>query len=76
MARQCETIVLREPLAKFSRNEEICVALENTGAHCIAEAITYYKVWGVSLTASDLRAVSPPSLRGLNLLGKALERTR
>ena len=36
---ECKAIVLRGNLAKFSENEEMCVALENTGTRRIAEAL-------------------------------------
>ena len=55
---ECETIVLRGYLAKFSQNEEMCVALETTGARCITEASPHDKVWGIGLIASDPRAAS------------------
>ena len=73
---ECEAIVLRGNIAKFSQNEEMHVALENTGTRRIAEASPHDKVWGIGLIASDPRAASPTSWCGLNLLGQALERTR
>ena len=73
---ECETIVLRGNLAKFSQNEEMRVALEHTGTRRIAETSSHDKVWGIGLDASDPRAASPKSWCGLNLLGQALERTR
>ena len=66
---ECETIVLRGNLAKFSQIEEMRVALENTGNRRIAEASPHDKVWGIGLMASDLRAAFPTSWCGLNLLG-------
>ena len=44
---ECEAIVLRSNLAKFSQNKEMGVALESTGAHRIAEASPHDKVWGI-----------------------------
>ena len=73
---ECEAIVLRGNIAKFSQNEEMRVALENTGARRIAEASPHEEVWGIGFIASDPRAASPTSWCGLNLLGQALERTR
>ena len=58
---ECEAIVLRGNLAKFSQNEEMRVALENTGARRIAEASPHDKVWGIGLIASNPRAASPIS---------------
>ena len=73
---ECEAIILRGNLAKLSQNEEMRVALDNTGTRRIAEASPHDKVWGIGLIASDPRAASPTSWCGLNLLGQALERTR
>ena len=73
---ECEAIVLRGNLAKFSQNEEMRVALESTGARRIAEASPHNEVWDIGLIASDPRAASPTLWCGLNLLGQALERTR
>ena len=64
---ECEAIVLRGNLAKFTQNEEMCVALENTGTRRTAEASPHEKVWGIGLIASDPRAASPTSWCGLNL---------
>ena len=58
----------RQP-RKISQNEEISVALEDTGFRRIAEGSLHDKV-------SDMCAVSPTSWCGLNLLGQALECTR
>ena len=44
---ECEAIVLRGNLAKFSQNEEMRDALKTTGAHRIAEASPHEKVWGI-----------------------------
>ena len=52
------------------------VALENTDTRRIAEASPHDKVWGIGMTAFYLRAASPTSWCGLNLISKALERTR
>ena len=67
---QCEGMVVRGTFAKFYQNEEIVVALESTGTRRTAEASPQDKVWGIGLTASDLRAASPASRCGLNLLGR------
>ena len=70
---ECEGIVLRGSLAKFSQNEDMRVALENTGARRIADAGPHDNVWGIGLNATDLRAAFPTSWYGLNLLGQALD---
>ena len=68
---ECEAIVLRGNLAKFSQNEEMSVALENTDARRITEASPHNKI------VVHLTCVLPPSpWYGLSLLGQALERTR
>ena len=63
-------------LAKFSQNEEMRVALENTGAHRLAKASLHDNVWGIGLNACDPLAVSPASCHRHNLLGQAIECAR
>ena len=73
---KCEAIALRGNLAKFSQNEEMRVALENTGARRIAEASPHGKVWGIGLISSHPRAASPILWCRLHLLGQAGTHTR
>ena len=73
---ECEYIVLHGNLAKFSQNEEMRLALIQTGDRRLAEASPHDTLWGIGLSAHDPRASSPDSWCGQNLLGQALENTR
>ena len=72
----CEHIVLHGSLAKFSQNEEMHLALIQTGDRRFAEASPHDALWGIGLSAHDPRASSPDSWCGQNLLGQALENAR
>ena len=74
--QECENIVLRDNLAKFSQNEDMRLALIHTGKRRLTEASPHDKLWGIGLSACDYRAYSPGSWRGSNLLGQALEHLR
>ena len=73
---ECEHIVLHGNLAKFSQNEEMHLALIQTGDRRLAEASPHDALWGIGLSAHDPRASSPDSWCGQNLLGQALEHAR
>ena len=73
---ECEHIVLHGNLAKFSQNEEMRLALIQTGDRRLAEASPHDTLWGIGLSARDPRASFPASWRGQNLLGQALEIAR
>ena len=73
---ECEHIVLHGNLAKFSQNEEMHLALIQTGDRRLAEASPHDALWGIGLSAHDPRASSPDSWCGQNLLGQALENAR
>ena len=73
---ECENIVLHGNLAKFSQNEEMHLALIQTGDRRLAEASPHDNLWGIGLSACDPRASSPDSWCGQNLLGQALEHAR
>ena len=73
---ECEHIVLHGNLAKFSQNEEMHLALIQTGDRRLAEASPHDALWGIDLSAHDPRASSPGSWCGQNLLGQALENAR
>lgn len=55
--KYCEDIVLQVNLAKFSQNEEMRFALDNTGVPRLAEVNPNDKVWGIGLSACDLHGV-------------------
>ena len=73
---ECDNIVLHGNLAKFSQNEEMYLALIQTGDCRLAEASPHDNLWGIGLSACDPRASSPDSWCGRNLLGQALEHAR
>ena len=73
---ECDNIVLHGNLVKFSQNEEMHLALIQTGDRRLAEASPYDNLWGIGLSACDPRASSPDSWCGQNLLGQALEHAR
>ena len=73
---ECEHIVLHGNLAKFSQNEEMHLALIQTGDRRLAEASPHDTLWGIGLSAHDPRASSPDSWCDQNLLGQALENAR
>ena len=73
---ECENIVLHDNLAKFSKNEEMRLALIRTGDRRLAQASPHDNLWGIGLSACDPRASSPDSWCGQNLLGRALEHAR
>ena len=73
---ECEHIVLHGNLAKFSQNEDMHLALIQTGDRRLAEASPHDALWGIGLSAHDPRASSPDSWCGQNLLGQALENAR
>ena len=72
----CENIVLHGNLVKSSQNEEMHLALIQTGDHRLAEASPHDNLWGIGLSACDPRASSPDSWCGQNLLGQVLEHAR
>ena len=73
---ECEHIVLQGNIAKFSQNEEMHLALIQTGDRRLAEASPHDALWGIGLSSHDPRASSPDSWCGQNLLGQALENAR
>ena len=56
-------LLFKANLAKFSQNQEMRVALQNTGNRRIVEASPDDKVWGIGLNA--LTFVLPPLFRGV-----------
>ena len=73
---ECKNIVLQGNLANFFQNEEMHLALIQTGDRRLAEASPHGNLWGVGLSACDPRASSPDSWCGQSLLGQALEHVR
>ena len=73
---ECEHIVLHGNLAKISQNEDMHLALIQTGDRRLAEASPHDALWGIGLSAHDPRASSPDFWCGQNLLGQAVENAR
>ena len=73
---ECENIVFHCKFANFSQNEEMHLALIQTGDRRLAEGSPHDNLWGIGLSACDPRASSPDSWCGQNLLGRALEHAR
>ena len=51
--QECENLVLRGNLAKFSQHEKMRLALVYTGQRRLAEASPYDQLWGIGLSACD-----------------------
>nr|WP_062333336.1 NADAR family protein [Herbidospora sakaeratensis] len=69
-------IVARGSTAKFAAHPDLRDYLLGTRDRVLVEASPHDRVWGIGLTASDERAASPTTWRGLNLLGFALMEAR
>jgi ribA/ribD-fused uncharacterized protein len=70
-ARRYE-LVVQGSTAKFSQHPDLGRYLLATGGRVLVEASPTDRIWGIGLTAGDLRAQQPSTWRGLNLLGFAL----
>ena len=73
---ESENIVFHGNFAKFSQNEEMHLALIQTGDRRLAEASPHDNLWGIGLSACDPRASCLDSRCGQTLLGRALEHAR
>ena len=71
-----KTHVLHGDLAKFSQNEDMHLALIQTGDRRLAEASPHDNLWGIGLSACDPRASFPVSWCAQNVLDQALEHPR
>ncbi|KAH9477865.1 N-glycosidase [Psilocybe cubensis] len=69
-----EKIVLEGNLLKFQQNPEIKEKLMATGSKHIVEASPRDRIWGIGF--GEKNAMGQKERWGLNLLGKALEKTR
>ncbi|MFT5298576.1 MAG: ribA/ribD-fused uncharacterized protein [Flavobacteriales bacterium] len=65
-------IVYEGNKAKFEQNENLKEELLKTKGTTIVEASPYDKIWGIGLTADDLKSQSRKTWNGLNLLGEIL----
>lgn len=69
-----DRIVLEGSLHKFRQNPELKENLLATGEKVIVEASPRDRIWGVGF--GEKNALNQKERWGLNLLGKALEKTR
>jgi ribA/ribD-fused uncharacterized protein len=63
-------------LAKFSQDNLLRSYLESTAPKVLVEASPRDCIWGIGLSTTDGRCVSPSEWRGQNLLGFALSEVR
>lgn len=73
-----EQIMYDGCLAKFSTPENLVMKkmLLSTHPKHLVEASPYDKIWGIGLRGTDERAKDPKQWKGLNLLGKTLDKVR
>ncbi len=70
--RECMRIVLEANYAKFSQNPELLEQLLATAGTLIVEANPRDDIWGIGMSETQARKVTPEQWRGQNLLGKIL----
>lgn len=71
-----EQIVYDGCLAKFSQNPDMLqVLLSTVGKKCV-EASPYDRVWGIGMRATSPGVNDSKNWKGLNLLGKTLDKVR
>lgn len=73
---QCEEIVTRGLLAKFSQNMDAWNALMDSGDAVICEAASYDKIWGIGLSIDNPGVHDVTKWQGKNLLGQSLMNVR
>jgi ribA/ribD-fused uncharacterized protein len=70
-------IVVDANLAKFTHRPELGVYLtQHTGRKILVDADPNDALWGIGLSANDIRARKPSEWRGMNWLGFALMEVR
>ncbi len=67
-----KSIVFRGNYAKFSQNPDFLEQLLATAGTLIVEANPEDDIWGIGMSETQARQVSPEQWRGQNLLGKIL----
>jgi ribA/ribD-fused uncharacterized protein len=71
-----EDIVTRGNYLKFSQDPELKKKLLATQGKHLVEASTQDLIWGIGLSKENRHVQNPVMWRGLNLLGKCLDRAR
>ena len=61
--QECEHLVLRGNLAKFSQNEKMRLALVHTGQCRLLEASPRDKLWGIGLSAYDPESTNASTVK-------------
>ena len=61
--QECEHLVLRGDLAKFSLNQKIHLALVHTGQRRLPEASPHDKLWGIGLSACDPESTNVSTIK-------------
>jgi ribA/ribD-fused uncharacterized protein len=69
-------VVVRANVAKFGQHDELRRYLLSTAPRVLVEASPRDRVWGIGLSAHDMRSARPSEWRGENLLGFALTEVR
>ena len=74
--KNCQEVVKRGNLAKFSLNPKLMEYLLGTGDKILVEASPKDKIWGIGLAEDDPEACNPRLWQGENLLGFTLMKVR
>ena len=74
--KNCQQIVKRGNLAKFSQNQKLLEYLLGTGDKILVEASPKDTIWGIGLAEDASEASNPRLWQGENLLGFALMEVR
>jgi len=69
-------VVARGNRAKFAQNPDLRSLLDDTRGTTLVDANPLDRLWGIGLLASDPRAASRETWRGLNWLGEVLTAVR
>lgn len=73
---ECESVVYKAILAKFSSDQHLKKILVETGDDILAEASPLDKIWGIGLAPNDPKVQDINAWDGSNLLGKCLMKAR
>ena len=75
--KECQMIVFKANLLKFSQNEQLKSYMLSFSANTIfVEASPLDAIWGIKLSAENTKASNPMKWKGTNFLGFQLTRVR
>ncbi|XP_064624424.1 N-glycosidase Npun_R5314-like [Lineus longissimus] len=74
--KECQNIVHKGNVAKFSQNKDLQKILLKTAGTTLVEASPLDTIWGIGLAADDPRAWNKATWNGRNLLGYILTDVR